>query len=142
MVVGVGTDIVEVKRIGRLVEKFGDVFLRKILRPDEIQCCNASTNRIQKIAARFAAKEALAKALGTGIFGEVNFQNVEISSAENGAPFFILHDEAAIIQRERQISHIHVSLSHTESHAISFVVLESYVSNTMPQKPNETTSLT
>ncbi|MCK9314915.1 MAG: holo-ACP synthase [Verrucomicrobia bacterium] len=142
MVVGVGTDIVEVKRIGRLVEKFGDVFLTKILCPDEIRCCNSSANRIQKIAARFAAKEALAKALGTGIFGVVNFQNVEISSAENGAPFFILHDEAAKIQRERQITHIHVSLSHTESHAISFVVLESSVADSVLQKPKETTSLT
>ena len=125
MVVGIGTDIVEVRRIGRLVEKFGDVFLRKILRPDEIQCCNTSANKIQKIATRFAEKEALAKALGTGIFGEVNFQNVEISSTENGAPFFILYDEAALIQQERHISRIHVSLSHTESYAISFVVLES-----------------
>ena len=125
MIVGIGTDIVELKRIARLVEKYGDTFLRKILSADEIQSCNLSENMIQRIGARFAAKEALGKAFGTGIFGEINFQNVQLATNEMGAPFFILHDEAAKIQKARKISHIHVSLSHTDSYAISFVVLES-----------------
>lgn len=125
MIVGIGTDIAEVERIGKLVEKYDETFLSKILRTDEIRSCNESAHRIQRIAARFAAKEALSKAFGTGISGAINFQNMGITSGPKGEPLFTLYDEAAELQRERGITHIHVSMSHTEHYATAVVILES-----------------
>ena len=125
MIVGIGTDIVEVERIRSLLEKNGETFLNKILRPNEIKTCCGSANKVQRIAARFAAKEALDKAFGTGIFGEINCENIEISNGENGEPHITLFDKAALIQQERGVDAIHVSLSHTEQYATAFVVLES-----------------
>lgn len=125
MIVGIGTDIVEVERIRSLLEKNGETFLNKILRPNEIKTCCSSANKVQRIAARFAAKEALGKAFGTGIFGEINCENIEISNGENGEPRITLFDKAALIQQRRGVDAIHVSLSHTEQYATAFVVLES-----------------
>ena len=112
-----------------MVEKFGDVFLGKFY-VDEIQCCNTSANKIQKIAV--LPQRGVGQTLGTGIFGKLTLK--QKSHLLKSSPFFILYDEAALIQQERHISRIHVSLSH-KSYAISLLLESS--ANTIPKNKRD-----
>ncbi len=124
MILGIGTDIVDVNRIARMVEQYEGRFLEKILVPTEVEACAESSNRIQRIAARFAAKEALVKAMGTGMCAEINYRHIEILNGKLGEPLLRLHGSAEEMQKKRGISRIHLSMSHTEKYATAMVVLE------------------
>ena len=124
MILGTGIDIIEVARIRASHEKFGERFLSRILRPDEIAYCLSHKNPAPFLAARFAAKEAIAKAFGTGIGAQLGWQDMEVGRKPSGEPFVILHDKGRQLQEQRTARTIHLSLSHTENYAAAVAVLE------------------
>ena len=125
MILGIGTDIIEVDRIRTSFERFGERFLKRILRPDEIRYCLTHKEPAPFLAARFAAKEAISKAFGTGIGAQLGWQDMEIGRKESGEPFVILHDAGTRLLEARGGSKVLVSLSHTQAHATAVAVLQS-----------------
>src|SRR5215813_8110507 len=91
MILGLGTDIIEVERIRASHEKFGERFANRILRPAEISYCLSHKFPAPHLAARFAAKEAISKAFGTGIGAQLGWQDMEVGRRESGEPYVILH---------------------------------------------------
>lgn len=124
MILGLGIDLVEVERIHRSVERFGDRFLQRILCPAEIAYCQKFRSPALNIAARFAAKEAMAKAFGTGIGHELGWLDMEVSHHESGEPFVILHGRGQTLLAQRAGRALLISLSHTEHYATAIAMLE------------------
>jgi holo-[acyl-carrier protein] synthase len=122
MVVGVGIDLIEVARIRSVAERFGDRFLKRILRPSEISYCQAFANPAPHLAARFAAKEAISKAFGTGIGAALSWQDLEVARHDSGQPYVMLHDGGERLLASRGGGTLHLSLSHTENYATAVVV--------------------
>ena len=116
----VGVDIIKTTRIAESVARFGERFLRRVYTNQELAYCNG---RLGSLAARWAAKEAVAKALGTGI-GDVSWQEIEVVNDDKLCPSIILHGAAADLADELGITEIAVSLSHTANYAVAFVVAE------------------
>jgi len=123
VIVGIGTDIVSIERIQGIQTRLGDKFARRILTDAEFALYIKRSRSASYLASRFAAKEAIAKALGTGI-GKVSFHHIETLHASTGAPVVQLHKQALAIQKAKKISCIHLSLSDEEHYATAFVVLE------------------
>jgi len=115
-----GVDLIEVERFAQTVERFGERFLAKVFTPNERAMLGTQPERL---AARFAAKEAVAKALGGGI-GDVRWRDIEIGRDDHGAPLVILRGAAAVRAAELGLHHFALSLSHTREHAIAFVVAQ------------------
>ena len=124
MILGTGIDIIEVARIQASHEKFGERFLKRILRPAEIAYCLGHKQPAPFLAARFAAKEAVSKAFGTGIGAQLGWQDVEVGRKESGEPFVILHDSGKELLAARGGRLVHLSLSHTENYAAAVAILE------------------
>src|SRR5688572_28011980 len=124
MILGTGIDIIEVARIKASHERFGERFLQRILRPAEIAYCLSHKESAPFLAARFAAKEAISKAFGTGIGAHLGWRDMEVDRKPTGEPFVILHDGGLTLLRERGARIVHLSLSHTASHAAAVAVLE------------------
>jgi len=124
MVLGLGTDLIEIDRIERSHQRFGEAFLHRIYTPGEIAYCTARRNASESLAARFAAKEAAAKALGTGISRGVNWREFEVRRAPGQRPEMHLSDRAAELARALGIRRLSLSLSHSRSVAIAVVVAE------------------
>ena len=114
----IGVDIVENKRIAALIQKHGERFLNRVFTPQELNYCRG---RIPSLAARWAAKEAMSKAFGTGI-GDVAFKEIEVLVNQRGKPNIILHGNAQKLAQEMGFNHILLSLSHTDDYAVAFVV--------------------
>lgn len=125
MIVGTGIDIIEVPRIAKSIERFGDRFLERVFTPDEIRYCKSKHNRTERFAARFAAKEAAMKAIGTGLRRGVTWQDVQVGREPGGRPTILFTGEAARFMATLGAKHASLSLSHTEEHAIAQVILES-----------------
>lgn len=113
-----GVDLIEIERIRDAIERHGDKFLARIFTEAEQRECGG---RVASLAARFAAKEAAAKALGTGI-GDISWLDIEVIGDENNAPHLYLYKEGEKMAKKLGLSNWSVSLSHTESQAIAFVV--------------------
>jgi|SRR5664279_6361761 holo-[acyl-carrier protein] synthase len=124
MIVGTGIDIVEVPRIGQSIERFGERFLKRIFTPAEIRYCQAKANYVERFAARFAAKEAGMKAIGTGMRGGVSWRDFEVGREPGGRPTMLLHGKAAQVAAGLGMRRAHLSVSHTEEHAVAYVILE------------------
>lgn len=124
MILGVGIDIIEVARIRSSFERFGDRFLQRILLPGEIRYCLSNKFPAPHIAARFAAKEAVSKAFGTGIGRYLSWHDIEVMRKESGEPYLILHGAGRKLLETRGGSLGHLSLSHTEAYAAAVAVLE------------------
>ena len=124
MILGLGIDLVELERIGSAFEKFGDRFLKRILRPEESAYCLSHKNPVPFIAGRFAAKEAISKAFGTGICGQLGWLDMEVCRKESGEPFLALHGEGLKLLAKRGGRKIHLSLSHTATHATAVAIME------------------
>lgn len=124
MIVGTGIDIVEVPRIGQSIARFGERFLQRIFTPAEIRYCQAKANSVERFAARFAAKEAGMKAIGTGMRGGVRWQDFEVGREPGGRPTMLLHGKAAQVAAGLGMRRAHLSVSHTEEHAVAYVILE------------------
>jgi len=124
VILGTGIDIIEVERIARAREKFGQRFLRRILLDSEINYCLLHQDPAPFLAARFAAKEAVSKAFGTGIGADLGWQDIEICRRDSGEPFVVLHDKGQLLFQRRNAGTLHVSLSHTDKHATAIAILE------------------
>ncbi|MCB5257099.1 MAG: holo-ACP synthase [Candidatus Cloacimonadaceae bacterium] len=123
MIVGIGTDIVEISRIDRLLEK-NPRFVDKVYSPAEIDYCSTKASPAQSYAARFAAKEALMKALGTGWDQDVSWQDIEIVNDTKGKPAIRLCGKAKELAVHKGIMAIHLSLSHEKHYAVASVIAE------------------
>ena len=125
MILGTGIDIIEVARIASSYEKFGEKFVSRILLPDEIAYCLAHKNPAPFLAVRFAAKEAISKAFGTGIGAQLGWHDMEVKRRESGEPFLVLHGNGQKLLQERGGRVVLTSLSHTENYAAAVAILES-----------------
>lgn len=124
MIVGVGLDVVEVDRMAQLLARRGPVALRRLFTETEVAHCRAAPHPAASFAARFAAKEALLKALGTGWSGGVRWVEVEVVAADAAAPRLVLSGRAAALAAQRGVARCHLSLTHTAQWAAALVVLE------------------
>ena len=125
MVIGLGTDLIEVARIERSLARFREHFLARVYTPGEIAYCNARVKTAaESFAARFAAKEAGAKALGTGISRGVSWRELEVTRRPGQAPQLILHGRAAEIALALGVERLSLSLTHTRELAMAVVVAE------------------
>jgi holo-[acyl-carrier protein] synthase len=125
MILGTGIDIIEVGRIVAAHEKFGARFVERILRPGELEYCFSHKAPGPFLAARFAAKEAISKAFGTGIGAHLSWKDMEICRKPSGEPYVVLHDKGADLLRERGGRIVHLTLSHTAQYAAAMAILES-----------------
>ena len=124
MIVGIGVDIVDVARVERLLAQYGDRFADRVLAPTERDAYKASGRPHWFLANRFAAKEALSKALGTGLRYPVTLHAISISSDDVGKPAFAFHGPLPAYLAGRSIGGHHLSLSHEKGLACAMVVLE------------------
>jgi holo-[acyl-carrier protein] synthase len=124
MIVGTGIDIAEVRRIAESMQRFGDRFLRRVFTEAEIRYCDSKANRAERYAARFAAKEAAMKALGTGWSRGVRWRDLEVTRQPGGRPTLAFHGKAAEFAARLGVKHVALSLSHTSEQAIAQVILE------------------
>lgn len=122
MIIGIGTDIAEVARIEKNIEN--NNFKEKVFTSNEIAYCETKVNKAERFAARFAAKEAFFKALGTGLRSGMAFKEVEVLNDELGKPYLNILGKTSEIIAKKKIRVMHVSLSHTKETAIAMVVLE------------------
>jgi len=124
MILGIGIDIIEVARVQASHERFGERFLNRLLLADEIAYCLSHKNPAPFLAARFAAKEAISKAFGTGIGASLGWQDMEIRRKDSGEPFVILHGKGKKLFKSRRVKNLLISLSHTANYAAATAVLE------------------
>ena len=124
MVLGIGVDIIEVARIAASHERFGERFLQRILSADEIRYCLSHRAPAPFLAARFAAKEAISKAFGTGIGAQLGWQDMEVGRKESGEPYAILHGRGQALLKARGAHRVLLSLSHTQNYAAAVAVLD------------------
>jgi holo-[acyl-carrier protein] synthase len=120
-VTSVGVDICDIKRMRKIEEKFKARFLQKIFTSKEIAYCEKKHNKHSSYAARFAAKEAFLKAIGTGLRDGFQWKDVEIENDNLGKPYFKFYGQTAKFIAKHDV---HLSLSHTEKDAIAFVIIE------------------
>lgn len=125
MIVGTGFDLVAVPRFARFMERHGERGLARLFTAGELSYCLSHPEPTPFFAARFAAKEAFYKAIGTGMGPAGGWQDVEVVRLASGRPLLMLHGRAAAIVHDMQVRSIHLSLSHTDQTAGAFVVVES-----------------
>ena len=121
---GLGMDIVEVARIAASMAKLGDAFVERLLLPEEIAYCRSHKDPAPFVAARFAAKEAIAKAFGTGIGAELSWHDMEIRRKESGEPYVVLHGRGQALLTARRARTLHLTLTHTAQSAAATAILE------------------
>jgi holo-[acyl-carrier protein] synthase len=124
MILGTGVDIAEVPRIRESIERYGERFLRRIYTDGEIQYCESKASRFESYAARFAAKEAGMKALGTGWNHGVRWRDIEVVRSKGQRPTIQFHGQAAAIAEKLGTKNIALSLTHTSEEALAHVILE------------------
>ena len=124
MIYGIGTDIVEVERIQSSLDQFGELFAKRILAEAEWADDQSSQLKARFLAKRFAAKEAFAKAIGTGIRGEVSFQNITVTHDALGRPLLQLAPTLQAFLKQHHIHQSHISISDEKNLALAYVVLE------------------
>ena len=125
MVVGTGIDVVEIERVARSIERYGSRFLERVYTAAEIAYCQRKRrNAAESFAARFAAKEAGAKALGTGIGFGVTWRELEVGREPAGRPLLLLHGRAAEIAASLGVLRSSLSITHTRTQSMALVILE------------------
>ena len=123
-VLGIGVDLVECARIERSIERFGEKFLHRVFTDGEIAYSMSMKFPARHLAARFAAKEAVSKAFGTGIGKAMGWRNIDVQKKPSGEPFLVFSGPAQELARQRAVTAAFVTLSHTEHHAIACIVLD------------------
>lgn len=123
MILGIGVDLVEVARIEQSIARHGDKFVQRIFTTGEIAYCSRMKSPGPNYAVRFAAKEALAKAFGTGIGDSIGWLDIDVQRKRSGEPFIVLLGEGANLATRRGVAEIFLSLSHTATCAVAQVVL-------------------
>ncbi len=124
MIVGTGIDIAEVPRIREAIARHGERFLKRVFTEGEIQYCESKANRVERYAARFAAKEAGMKAIGTGWNHGVRWRDIEVARKPGGRPTLLLHGKAAEFAAKLGATNVALSLTHTAEQAFAQVILE------------------
>jgi holo-[acyl-carrier protein] synthase len=124
MVLGLGTDLIETRRVQESIDRFGERFLERIFSKGEIAYCKRKKNAAESFAARFAAKEAGAKALGTGISHGVSWREFEVKREASGKPSLHLSGRAAELAGAMGVKRIQLSLTHSRELAMAVVVVE------------------
>lgn len=119
-VIGIGIDIVECDRIATMIEKHGEIFLNRVFTNREIQYCGQNKASTQHYAGRWAAKEAILKAIGTGWAKGIQWIDIEVINEPGGRPVVHLHNAALEIGQSRGISHVLISISHTQQLATAY----------------------
>ena len=123
-VLGIGIDLVECARIQHSLDRFGDRFLHRVFTDGEIQYSTSMKFPARHLAARFAAKEAVSKAFGTGIGKAMGWRDIDVRKKPSGEPFLVFAGGAEQLAKSRGVSKALITLSHTEHHAIAIIVLE------------------
>ncbi len=126
MIFGIGIDIVEIPRIEQAISRFGMAFCYKVLHHKELEVMPSldSPKALAWISARFAAKEACVKALGTGFRNGITFKNIAVTTNHLGRPELLFFDKSKAFVENKGITHAHVSISHEKTNAIAYVILE------------------
>jgi holo-[acyl-carrier protein] synthase len=123
-ILGLGTDIVECLRIAQMIERHGELFISRVYTDHEIEYCAARKAATQHYAGRWAAKEAVLKALGTGWQRGISWRDIEIRNDRNGAPSVVLRGGAREVFEQAGIARVHVSISHCRCHAVAYAIAE------------------
>jgi len=123
-IIGIGLDIVETARIEASIERHGDRFLQRVFTAREIAYCSSMKFSARHYAARFAAKEAVSKAFGTGIGGKMEWRDIEVQRKESGEPHLVLHGGAARLAEARGVTETLLSLSHSDHYAVASTVFQ------------------
>ena len=123
-VLGIGVDLVENARIEHSLERFGERFLQRVFTAGEIAYSQSMKFPARHLAARFAAKEAVSKAFGTGIGKSMGWKDIDVRRKESGEPYVVLEGGAKKMAEERHVTNVLITLSHTEHHAMAMVVME------------------
>lgn len=123
-VLGIGVDLVENARIQHSLDRFGERFLQRLFTTGEIEYSQSMKYPARHFAARFAAKEAVSKAFGTGIGKAMGWKDIEVRRKPSGEPFVVLEGGAKKLAEERGVSAVWITLSHTENHAMAMIVVE------------------
>lgn len=122
MIRGLGTDIVEIVRIGKLIERHGEHFLRRVYTDDEIRYCQRRREYLQHYAGRWAAKEAVMKVLGTGMSGGIRWKDIEVVSDRSGRPDIALHGAVREVAVLNGIDRILITMSHCRAYATATAI--------------------
>ncbi|MGH9397995.1 MAG: holo-ACP synthase [Terriglobia bacterium] len=125
MIIGTGVDLAETRRIQESIERYGDRFRDRIYTPGEVAYCERFKNKAERYAARFAAKEAAFKALGTGWRAGIRWVDVEVTHLPGGKPELVLRGKAAQLARELGVGRMALSLSHADHYVVAQVIFES-----------------
>jgi holo-[acyl-carrier protein] synthase len=123
-ILGIGTDIVECLRIARMIDHHGEMFITRVYTDAEIDYCSTRKAATQHYAGRWAAKEAVLKALGTGWRRGISWRDIEVLNDRHGAPVVTLRGGAEEVCRKAGIQQMHLSISHCRSHAIAYAIAE------------------
>jgi len=126
MIIGIGIDIIDIDRVKRIADEYGDDMITRIFTEDEIEYCKSKANHEINFAGRFAAKEAFLKALGSGLRSGINWSDIEILRDEFGKPVLFLSGTAKKHTEKLRVVGAHLSISHTAEYAVAVVVLEGY----------------
>ena len=124
-VIGIGVDLVECSRIQHSLDRFGERFLHRVFTDGEIAYSKSMKFPARHLAARFAAKEAISKAFGTGIGKSMGWRDIDVQKKPSGEPFLVLSGGAEKLAQERGIKNALITLSHTDQQAVAVIVLES-----------------
>jgi holo-[acyl-carrier protein] synthase len=122
-VLGIGVDIVETTRIQSSIQRFGERFVKRVFTQGEQDYCNAMPHPERHYGARFAAKEAISKAFGTGIGSQVGWRDVEVLRRESGEPYIVLHGGAQLLADKLRVTQALISLSHSDHYSVANAVL-------------------
>ena len=134
MIYGIGVDLVNITRMSRAIERWGNRFIGRIFTPREIEFCIQSRRSASRFALRFAAKEAFSKALGMGMRRGIRWRDIEVFHHKSGQPDLAIAGKALMVCRKEGISRWHISLSDEADYGIAVVVLEKHISEDVTQK--------
>ena len=132
MIYGIGVDLVDIKRMQKVLERWGDRFVARVFTEAEAALCRQRGNPSSSFATRFAAKEAFAKAIGLGMRQGVRWRDIEVFHHPGGKPDLRLHGKSSDLCREKAIQGFHLSLSDEGGFAIAMVVLETALDSKLP----------
>jgi len=125
-IIGIGTDIIECLRIAQMIDRHGELFVQRVYTSHEIEYCAARKAATQHFAGRWAAKEAVLKALGTGWAKGIGWRDIEVHNEPGGKPTIRLGRGARDISAKLKISDMHISISHCRSHATAYALAVGY----------------
>ena len=134
---GIGTDIVECLRIAQMIERHGELFITRVFTSQEIQDCQSRKQATQHFAGRWAAKEAVLKALGTGWRRGISWRDVEVRNERSGAPMISMYGGARDYMDQMGISQILISISHCRSHATAYAMALGRDKTDDPDRPRD-----